>query len=135
MSIMNPTDLEHARRAPVWQLRLGWAVAAATLIARLTTVGLQLSRGPLDPVDFGLAIVKSALLIAVVAYYGRYRWPAYLMLGVWPFGFILAWRLAHAPPAVLGVGVLIGVGSFLGARGAHALHRLRALERFSAPAV
>ena len=131
---MNPTDREFAHRAAIWQLRLGWAVVGATLVARLTTVGLQLGRGRLDPVDFGLAILKSALLITVVAYYGRYRWPAYLMLGVWPFGFILAWRLAHAPPAMLGLGVLIGVGLFVGARGAHSLHRLRALECVSAPA-
>lgn len=135
MNIMNPRDRGRARRVAQWQLRLGWAVAGATLVARLTTVGLQLSRGRLDPVDFGLAIFKSALLIAVVVYYGRYRWPAYLMIGVWPFGFILAWRFAHAPPAVLGVGILIGVALFAGARGAHALHRLRTLDRAPAPAV
>ena len=31
-----------------------------------------------------------ALLIAVVALYGRHRWPAYVMLVVWPIGFVLA---------------------------------------------
>lgn len=132
---MNPTDSERARRVAHWQLRVGWATAAAMLVARLTTVVFQLSRGRLDPADFGLAIAKSALLIVVVALYGRHRWPAYLMIGVWPFGFILGWRLAHAPPLVLAVGALIGVTSFLGARGAHTLHGLRALERRPAPAV
>ena len=46
------------------------------------------------------------------------------MFGVWPFGFILGWRLAHAPPAVLAVGVVVGVTSFLGAHGARMLHAL-----------
>ena len=135
MSTMNPTDLDRPRRTAQWQLWVGWATAAATLVARLTTVVLQLSRGRIDPVDFGLAIFKSGLLIAVVVLYGRYRWPAYLMLGVWPFGFVLGWRLAHAPPAVLALGLVIGIAFFLGARGARTLHRLRALERASAPAV
>jgi hypothetical protein len=39
------------------------ATAAAMLVARLTTVVLQLSRGRVDPVDFALAIFKSGLLI------------------------------------------------------------------------
>jgi hypothetical protein len=133
MSIINPTDLDHARRTAQWQLWAGWATAAAMLVARLTTVVLQLSRGRLDPVDFALAIFKSGLLIAVVLFYGRHRWPAYLMFGVWPFGFILGWRLAHAPPAVLAVGLVIGVTSFLGARGARTLHALRVLDQ--APAL
>jgi hypothetical protein len=132
---MNPTALDRARRTAQWQLWVGWATAAAMLVARLTTVLLQLSRGRLDLADFGLAIFKSGLLIAVVLFYGRYRWPAYLMFGVWPFGFILGWWLAHAPPAVLAVGLVVGVTSFLGARGARVLHELRALEHRSAPAV
>jgi hypothetical protein len=132
MSTTKPTDLDHARRTAQWQLWIGWATAAAMLVARLATVVLQLSRGRLDPVAFGLAIFKSGLLIAVVLFYGRYRWPAYLMFGVWPFGFILAWLLAHAPPAVLAVGVVVGVTSFLGAHGARTLH---ALEHAPAPAV
>ncbi|MDP9203857.1 MAG: hypothetical protein M3P12_00155 [Gemmatimonadota bacterium] len=132
---MNPTDLDHARRTAQWQLWIGWATAAAMLFARLATVVLQLSRGRLDPIDFALAIFKSGLLIAVVLFYGRHRWPAYLMFGVWPFGFILGWRLAHAPPAVLAVGLVVGVTSFLGAHGARTLHALRALENAPAPAV
>ena len=135
MSIMNPIDLDRARRTAQWQLWVGWATAAAMLVARLTTVLLQFSRGRLDPVDFGLAIFKSGLLIAVVLFYGRHRWPAYLMFGVWPFGFILGWWIAHAPPAVLAVGLVIGVTSFLGARGARTLCALRALEYPSVPAV
>jgi len=132
---MNSTDLARARRTAQWQLWAGWATAVATLVARLTTVVLQLNGGRLDPVDFGLAIFKSGLLIAVVLCYGRHRWPAYLMFGVWPFGFILGWRLAHAPPAVLAVGLAVGVTFFLGARGARTLHALRALEHPLAPAV
>jgi hypothetical protein len=135
MCIMNPTDLDHARRTAQWQLWIGWATAGAMLVARLATVVLQLSRGRLDAVDFALAIFKSGLLIAVVLFYGRYRWPAYLMFGVWPFGFILGWRLAHAPPAVLAVGVVVGVTSFLGAHGARTLHALRASEHAPAAAV
>ena len=134
MSIMNPTDLDRARRTAQWQLWIGWATAAAMLVARLTTVLLQLSRGRLDAVDFGLAILKSGLLVAVVVFYGRHRWPAYLMFGVWPFGFLLAWWLAHAPPSVLAIGLGVGVTSFLGARGARALHAIRALEHVTAPA-
>src|SRR5256885_12802236 len=65
MNIMNPTEMDRARRAGQWQLWIGWATAAAMLGARLVTVVLQLNRGRLDPVDFGLAIFKSALLIAV----------------------------------------------------------------------
>jgi hypothetical protein len=98
------------------------------LVARLATVVLQWSRGRLDPVDFALAIFKSGLLIAVVLFYGRHRWPAYLMFGV-SFGFFLGWWLAHAPPAVLAVGLVVGVTSFLGARGARTLHALRALDQ------
>jgi hypothetical protein len=129
MSIMNTSDLDQARRTAQWQLWIGWATATATLVARLTTVVLQLIRGRLDPGDFSLAIFKSGLLIAVVLFYGRHRWPAYLMLGVWPFGFVLGWWLAHAPPPVLAVGLAVGLTSFLGARGARTLHALRALEQ------
>ena len=135
MSIVNPTDLDRARRTAQWQLWVGWATAAAMLIARLTTVLFQLNRGRLDAADFGLALFKSGLLIAVVLFYGRHRWPAYLMFGVWPFGFIMAWWLAHAPPMVLAVGLVVGVTSFLGARGARNLHALRALKHTPAPAV
>jgi hypothetical protein len=104
------------------------------LFARLATVVFQLTRGRLDPEDFALAIFKSGLLIAVVLFYGRHRWPAYLMLGVWPFGFILGWWFAHAPPAVLAVGLVVGVTSSLGARGARTLHALRDFEHALAPA-
>jgi len=83
--------------------------------------------------DFGLAVFKSGLLIAVVWFYPRHRWPAYLMLAVWPFGFFLAWTLAHAPPAVMAVGLLVGVGFLLGARGVRRLHELRASERLAVP--
>ena len=131
---MRSADSERAWRIAQRQLWAGWFVAAATLVARLTTVGLQLSRGRIDVVDFGLAVFKSGLLIAVVYYYPRHRWPAYLMLSVWPFGFVLARTLAHAPPPVMALGLLVGVGFFLGARGARQLHALRTTKA-SAPAV
>jgi hypothetical protein len=63
---MRPTDSERAWRTARRQLWAGWFVAAATLVARLTTVGLQLSRGRINVADFGLAVFKSGLLIAVV---------------------------------------------------------------------
>ena len=132
---MTPTDPARARRIAEWQLRTGWATAALMLIARLTTVVLQLARGRLDPADFGLALFKSGLLIAVVLLYRRHVWPAYLMLTVWTFGFVLAWVLAHAPPIVMAVGVLVGIGSALGARGVYKLRQLRALDGTSAAAV
>jgi hypothetical protein len=103
--------------------------------ARLTTVVWQLNEGSLDPARFGQAVFKSGVLIAVVLLYHRYRWPAYLMLAVWPFGFVLAWALAHAPPRVMALGLLAGIGFSLGARGVRSLHTLRTLERPSAPAV
>ena len=123
---MHPTDLDRERRIAEWQLWVGWATAAATLVARLTTVVLQLSRGRLDPADFGLALFKSGLLIAVVLLYRSHVWPAYLMLGVWPFGFVVAWVLARPSLPVLAVGLLVGAGSALGARGVYTLRRLRA---------
>jgi hypothetical protein len=131
---MSSTDSERAWRRAQWQLWVGWFVTAATLVARLITVGRQLSRGHINVADFGQAVLKSGVLIAVVYFYPRHRWPAYLMLSVWPFGFVLAWTLAHAPPAVMALGLVVGVGFFLGARGARQLHALRAIEP-SAPAV
>ena len=132
---MTPTDPTRARRIAEWQLRTGWATAALMLIARLTTVVLQLTRGRLDPADFGLALFKSGVLIAVVLLYRRHAWPAYLMLAVWPFGFVLAWVLAHAPTVVMAVGVLLGIGFALGARGVYRLRQLRALDGAPAAAV
>ena len=81
MSIMNPTDLDRARRTAQWQLWVGWATAAAVLVARLTTVLLQLSRGRLDAVDFGLAIFKSGLRrYAAGADPWRPDWVAYYFI-------------------------------------------------------
>ena len=107
-----------------WEIRIGWATAALMLVARLTTVVWQLGR-PLDPVNLGQALFKSAVLVLVVLRYRRQAWPAYLMLGVWPFGFVLAWWFAHPPLAVLGVGLLVGVAFFLGAHGVWTMRRLR----------
>src|SRR6476646_1801016 len=132
---MNSADSDRAWQIAQWQIWAGWFTVTATLIARLTTVVLQLSRARIDAVDFGLALFKCSLLIAIVWFYPRHRWPAYLMLAVWPFGFVMAWTLAHAPPAVMVVGLLVGVGLLLGARGASRMYALRAAQRRSAPAV
>jgi len=132
---MNPTPAERAKRIAQWEMWAGWGTAAAMLVARLTTVAWQLGSGPLDVSRLGLAVLKSVVLVAVVLLYPRHRWPAYLMLSVWPVGFVSAWVLAHAPPAAMAVGVLVGIGFLLGALGVRTLHRLRALEQASAPAV
>jgi hypothetical protein len=132
---MASAGFERAWRSARRQLWAGWLVAAATLVARLTTVGLQLSRGRINLADFGLAVLKSGFLIVIVWCYPRQRWPAYLMLAVWPFGFVLAWTFAHAPPAVMAVGLIVGAGSILGARGARQLHALRASARSTVSAV
>ncbi len=132
---MNPIDQKRALRAAERNVVIGWATALAMLVARLVTVALQFSRGTIDVADVGLAVFKSALLILVVVFYRRHAWPAYLMLGVWPFGFVLAWWLAHAPPSVMAVGLLVGVGSFLGVRGVRAVRALRALDSGPRPAV
>lgn len=123
---MNPSDSNRPRRIAERQLWAGWATAAAMLVARASTVVLQLNRGRLDPVLFGQAVFKTGLLIVVVLLYRHRVWPAYLMLAVWPVGFVFAWVVVHASPSVLAVGVLVGVGFGLGARGAYMLHWLRA---------
>jgi hypothetical protein len=132
---MHPRDLNHARRVAEWYLRAGWVTAAAMLIARLTTVMLQLHRGRLDPANFGQALFKSGVLIAVVLLYRRHVWPAYLLLAVWPFGFVGACVLTRPPLSVMAIGLLVGVGFALGARGAYTLRQLRALDEASPAAV
>lgn len=108
---------------------------AATLIARLITVYLQLTAaGSLDPTLFGQAVLKSGILILVLVLYRRYAWPSLLMLAVWPIGFLYAWLgPPHATPRVLAFGLLVGLGFLVGARGVRSLRRVRALE--SSPAV
>ena len=114
---------------------MGQLTVAATLVARLITVYLQLTAaGALDPLLFGQAVLKSGILILLLVSYRRFVWPSMLMLAVWPIGFGYAWLgPPHAAPPVLIVGLLIGVGFFIGAHGVRLLRRVRALE--SSPAV
>ena len=122
---------DQARRFAEWQVMVGWLTAIATLVARLTTFYGQLLVGPIDSLLFGQAIVKSAVLIAVVVWYRRTLWPSHLMLAVWPISFLYAWLEFHASPAILAVGLVVGAAFFLGARGARTV---RALDRRTAPA-
>ena len=128
-------DLDRTRTRAEWEITVGQLTVAATLVARLVTVYLQLrAAGSLDPVNFGLAVLKSGILILVLVFYRRAVWPALLMLIVWPIGFLFAWLgPAHASLPVLAVGLLVGVGFFIGEHGVRSLRRVRALE--SSPAV
>jgi hypothetical protein len=69
---MISTERGHARRVAYWQVTVGWATALGILLARAITIALRLAGGPLDPLNLGLAISKSALLLAVVLLYRRY---------------------------------------------------------------
>jgi hypothetical protein len=129
---MITTTQDQARRIAQWQIMAGWLTVMATLVARLTTVYWQLASGPIDSPRFGQAILKSALLIAVVVWYRRALWPSHLMLAVWPIGFLYAWLQLHTSPSILAVGLLVGTGLFLGMRGTRTL---RALDAHPAPAV
>ena len=113
---------------------MGQLTVAATLVARLVTVYLQLTAPrSLDPILVGQAVFKTGLLLLVLVVYRRFAWPSLLMLALWPIGFLSAWLgPAHATPRVLAVGLLTGVGFFVGAHGVRSLRRLRALE--SSPA-
>lgn len=114
---------------------MGQLTVAATLVARLVTVYLQSTAGrSLDPVLFGLAVLKSGILFLALVFYRRSVWPALLMLTVWPIGFLYAWLGApHANLPVLAVGLLVGVGFIVGEHGVRSLRLVRALE--SSPAV
>ena len=128
-------DLDRTRTRAEWEITVGQLTVAATLVARLITVYLQLAAsGSLNPILFGQAVLKSGILILVLVLYRRYVWPSLLMVAVWPIGFVYAWLGApHATPPVLAVGLLIGVGFLVGAYGVRSLRRVRALE--SSPAV
>lgn len=123
---------ERSERIAQWQVLSGWFTAIAVLLARLSTVYLQLSRQSVEPVLLAQAILKSAILIVVVVFYRRAEWPSYLLLAAWPVGFVYAWLAADASLPVLAVGLLVGFGFFLGVRGTRTL---RALKARSAPAV
>ena len=127
-------DLDRTRSRAEWEITVGQLTVAATLVARLITVYLQLrAAGSLDPILFGQAVLKSGILILVLVLYRRFAWPSLLMLAVWPIGFAYAWLgPPHATPRVLAVGSLIGVGFSIGAYGVRSLRRVRALERWPA---
>ncbi len=128
-------DLNRARIRAEWEITVGQLTVAAILVARLVTVYLQLrAAGSPNPVDFGLAVLKSGILILVLAFYRRSVWPALLMLTVWPIGFLYAWLGApHASLPVLAIGLLVGVCFFIGEHGVRSLRLVRALE--SSPTV
>ena len=128
-------DLDRTRARAEREITAGRFTVAATLVARLITVYLQLRTATsLDPVLFGQAVLKSGVLILVLVLYRRFVWPSHLMLAVWPIGFLYAWLGApHAPAPVLALGILVGVGLLIGAHGIRSLRRVRALE--SSPAV
>lgn len=128
-------DLDRTRTRAEWEITVGQLTVAATLVARLITIYLQLRAArSLDPILFGQAVLKSGILILVLVLYRRFVWPSLLMLAVWPIGFLYAWLGApHATAPVLALGLLIGLGFFLGAHGVRSLRRVRALD--SSPAV
>ena len=123
-------DFDHKRRAEI-EVTVGQLAGAATLVARLITVYLQLTaNGSLDPILFGQAVLKSALLIAILLFYRRFAWPSLLLLAVWPIGFVYAWLgPPHATLRILAVGMVVGLCFLVGAHGVRTLRRLRALER------
>lgn len=128
-------DLDRTRTRAEWEITVGQLTVAATLVARLITVYLQLrAAGSLDPILFGQAALKSGILVLVLVLYRRFVWPSLLMLVAWPVGFLYAWLGApHATLPVLAVGLLMGAGFSIGAHGVRSLRRIRALE--SSPAV
>lgn len=128
-------DLDRTRSRAEREITVGQLTVAATLVARLITVYLQLrAAGSLDAILFGQAVLKSGIVILVFVFYRRFVWPSLLVAAVWPIGFVYAWLGApHATPLVLAVGLLIGAGFSIGAHGVHSLRRIRALE--SRPAV
>jgi hypothetical protein len=128
-------DLDRTRIRAEREIIVGQLTVAATLVARLVTVYLQLTVArSLDPVLFGLAVLKSGLLILALVLYRRSVWPALLMLAVWPIGFLYAWfGPAHASLPVLAVGLLVGVGFLIGEHGVRSLRLVRVLE--SSPTV
>jgi hypothetical protein len=128
-------NMDRTRTRAEWEITVGQLTVAATLVARLATVYLQLTAvRSLDPIVFGQAVLKSGILILVLVLYRRFVWPSLLMLAVWPIGFLYAWLGApHATPPVLAVGLLVGVAFFIGAHGVRSPRRVRALE--SSPAV
>lgn len=122
-------DFDHKRRAEI-EVTVGQLASAATLVARLITVYLQLTtNAPLDPILFGQAVLKSALLIAILLLYRRFAWPSLLLLAVWPIGFVYAWLgPPHATLRILALGIVVGLCFLVGAHGVRTLRRLRALK-------
>ena len=101
-------DLNRTRTRAEWEITVGQLTVAAILVARLVTVYLQLrAAGSLNPVDFGLAVLKSGILILALLFYRRSVWPALLMqlfgllvfftrgsaflTRVYPFSLLVCW--------------------------------------------
>lgn len=123
-------DFDPKRSRAELEATVGQLAVAATLVARLITIYLQLTANrSLDSVLFGQALFKSALLIAILLLYRRFAWPSVLLLAVWPIGFVYAWvGPPHATVGILAAGLLVGSCFLVGAHGVRTLRRLRALE-------
>ena len=122
---MDETARSHALRVARWQVFVGWAVLLATLIARLTTVALQFARSSHDLELLVESLAKSVILVVLLVFYPRHRWPSYFLLALWPVNFALTWWLAHPPLGILLLGVGVGVAWLVGAHGMRTIHRLR----------
>ena len=122
---MDETSRAHALRVAHWQVFMGWVVLLATLLTRLTTIALQFVRSSHDLELLIESLAKSVVLIVLLLYYRRHRWPSYFLLGLWPLNFALTWWYAHPPATILLLGLVVGVAWLLGARGMRTIHRLR----------
>jgi hypothetical protein len=121
-------ELARARQIADWKITIGQVTVATQLMARLTTVYWQLTGGPLKLEMFVQATGKSILLIVMLVLYRRYLWPSHLILAVFPVGFLYAVFGLHVRAPIIAVGVVIGVGFFLGAQGMRSRRRLRTVE-------
>ena len=117
-------DQSRAVLGAQWQVTIGWVTTIGLSVARASTVVTQVAAGSPDPLVLGQAVLKTVILLTCVVLYRTRLWPSLLLFAAWPIGFVFAWIVAKASAAVLLVGVVVGAGLYLGARGALALHAL-----------
>jgi hypothetical protein len=122
---MDETARSHALRVAHWQVFVGWVVLLATLLARLITVALQFARSSHDLELLIESLAKSVLLVVLLVFYHRHRWPSYFLLALWPVNFVLTWWFVHPSFAILLLGLGVGIAWLLGAQGMRTIHRLR----------
>ncbi len=70
------------------------------------------------------SLAKSVVLVVLLLFYRRHRWPSYFLLALWPVNFVLTWWFVRPPPWILILGVGVGVAWLVGARGMRTIHRL-----------